>query len=230
VTGRNNFRSAILRFIWFAVMLIGIVLILRSGVLGLNWTPEVIQQRVEAVGWAAPIIFVAGFAVLINLLIPLTAMAVPAGMAFGSLTALILGIPAIILSQLIGYLISAYFARNAVREFLRRRGWLGALESLESRSAVRISFAARFAPLSTGVQNYLLGLTHMPLGQYLAGSLAGSIPWYVVFSQIGATADRPLKAPFWVGMVLYFLLLVGADRWWRRREKRLKIQHAGGER
>ncbi len=219
VKERHSSLGVILRFIWFVVMITGIVLILRSGLLGLNWTPEVIHQRVEGLGWAAPLVFIPAFAILINLMVPMTALAVAAGMAFGSVSAWIVGIPAIVLSQLIGYTLSAYFARDAARGFLRKRGWLEPLERLENRPAVRISFAIRFTPLSTGAQNYLLGLARLPLGQYLAGSLAGSLPWYIIFSQIGASAGKPLKAPFWTAIVLYFFLVLGADRWWAHREK-----------
>lgn len=209
------------RFVTFMAALVAAILLLRSGVLGLEWTPEALQRRAAAAGWAGPLLFVGGFALLTNILFPTSIMMVAAGMAFGWSTAIMIAIPASLLAYALGYALSVYFARKAVRGLLERMGWLHLLEGLERWPALRVSFTARYVPIPVGAQSYLLGLARLPLVPYLLGSLAGSLPWLFIFAQLGSSAGARLRTPFWLGLAAYFLLVLVTDRWWHRRKAKL---------
>ncbi len=79
---------------------------------------------------------------------------------------------------------------------------------------------ARFIPIPVGAQNYLLGLTRISLVPYLVGSLAGSLPWLFVFTQLGATAGLPMRPPFLFGVACYVLLVYATDWWWHTRRRK----------
>lgn len=209
-----------LKFLLFMVVLVTVVWALRSGLLGADLTPNALRTRVEAAGPLAPFLYFLLYAVLVNLIVPASALVIAASIAFGWKTAFALSIPATILAYLIGYLVSAAVLREPVRRLLDRAGWLPILERLERRSPWRLAFAARFTPIPVGAQNYLLGLSRIPLVPYLVGSIIAQIPWLFAFTTLGATAGLPMRLPFFSGVGIYFVLVIGADWWWTRREQR----------
>jgi uncharacterized membrane protein YdjX (TVP38/TMEM64 family) len=91
---------------------------------------------------------------------------------------------------------------------------------LERLPPVRLSFAARFIPIPVGAQNALLGLARLPIPPYLAGSLAGSLPWMIVFTGMGGTAGGTAHGPFWLAALVGLGLMLASDRWWSRRARR----------
>lgn len=208
------------RFVIFIVVLASVILLLRSGVLGPGWSAEELQLKMSEVGWAGPLLFICGFALLTNVLFPTSIMLLAAGLLFGGSFALAVTIPAALLAYSLGYLLSAIFARETVRGLVDRMGWLHILEDIEQRSAFRVSFAARYVPIPVGAQSYLLGLARLPFLPYLLGSLAGSLPWFFIYTQLGASANVRLRAPFWIGLAAFLILIFAADRWWHSRSKR----------
>lgn len=217
---RGGLAGTTLRFVVFMVILVAAVWVLRSGHLGTQVTPEALRERFGEAGPYAPYLYFLAYAILVNLIVPASAMVIAASIAFGWQTAFFLCVPATMLAHLIGYLVSAAMLREPVRRFLARAGWLGTLERLEERSPWRLAFAARFTPIPVGAQNYLLGLAHIPLRPYLIASIAAQVPWLFAFTTLGATASLPMRPPFFFGMALYFLLVFGADWWWTRRTAR----------
>jgi uncharacterized membrane protein YdjX (TVP38/TMEM64 family) len=203
-----------------AILVAGVWL-LRSGRLGSEWTPAALRARFEGgVGPLAPLVYVAALAILTNLMVPASLLVTSAGIVFGWKVAFLYSLPGSVAAHLVGYLLSALLLRNTARRILERLGWLGILERFEQKAPLRMAFLARFIPIPVGAQNYLLGLTRIPLVPYLVGSLVGALPWLFVFTQLGATAGLPMRPPFLFGVACYVLLVYAADWWWhsRRRE------------
>jgi len=208
------------RLVAFMVVLVAAILLLRSGMLGFEWSAQELQRKVSEAGWAGPLLFICGFILLTNMMFPTSIMLLAAGLLFGGSFALAVTIPAALLAYALGYLLSAFFARDTVRGLLERMGWLRILEDIEQRSAFRVSFAARYVPIPVGAQSYLLGLARLPFLPYLLGSLAGSLPWFFIYTQLGASATVRLRAPFWIGLAVCVILVIATDRWWHSRSKR----------
>ena len=207
-----------LRFLLYLTILVAVILLLRSGLLGIEWTPEALRARIDRSGSAAPLIYLIIFPVLVNLMVPFSLLTIAGGIAFGWQTALILGIPTVILSHALGYLVSATLLRREIRRLIERMGWSAAFERIEQRTTWQVAFAVRFLPIPVGAQNYLLGLSRIPLLPYLVGSLAGAIPWLLAFTLLGDAAGlSSLGLPFLAGVVIYCALVLTVDRWWRRR-------------
>jgi uncharacterized membrane protein YdjX (TVP38/TMEM64 family) len=204
----------------FLILLTAALAALQAGLLGSRLSPEGVRKVVGVLGWSAPLLFVAGFAVGINLMVPASLLAVGAGLAFGWTAALLLTLAGCLLGFLLGYTLSAALLRQPARALLARFGWLGALERLERLPPVRLSFAARFIPIPVGAQNALLGLARLPIPPYLAGSLAGSLPWMIVFTGMGGTAGGTAHGPFWLAALVGLGLMLASDRWWSRRARR----------
>ncbi len=215
-TGHEG-RRDLLRFLSFLIVFVVAIILLRSGTTGIEWEPGALRSWFERSGNLTPLLFFLLFPVLVNLMVPFTLLSIVAGMLFGLKTALILVLPATILSHAFGYAISAWFLRDTVRNMLDRMNLLRFLKQFEQMSAWRLSFAIRFTPLSLGSQNYLLGLARISFLPYLIGSLAGTLPWMVAFILVGASADLTFGLPFLAAIVAWGVLVLVASRWWRRQ-------------
>ena len=208
------------RFVIFIVVIAAAALLLQTGVLGPEWSVEELQMKVSGTGWYGPFLFICAFTLLTNVMFPTSVMLLAGGVALGGIPALVAAIPATLLAYALGYLLSAYFARDTIRAVIDRMGWLHILEEVEHRSAFRISFIFRYVPIPVGAQSYLLGLTRLQFSPYLIGSLAGSLPWIFIYTQMGAAVKTGLRAPFWIGLAACLILILAADRWWHRRSRR----------
>jgi len=206
------------RFILFIILLVCAIALLRSDLLGPNWSVEGLQQKISAAGWAGPLIFIIVFTLLTNLIFPTSLMLVAAGMMFGGIPGFMVGVAASLLAYSLGYALSAVFARDAVRGLAARMGWTPILGAIEERSPFRISFAARYIPIPAGAQSYLLGLTNLPFLPYILGSIAGSLPWIFTYAGIGASVKVRQGISFWLGLAACLLLIFLADRWWHRQK------------
>ncbi|MFC1628552.1 TVP38/TMEM64 family protein [Gemmatimonadota bacterium] len=216
---RGNSRSTF-RFLLFMSFLVVAIILLRSGLIGIEWTPDTLRGRIDDLGNMAPLIYLVAVPILINLMVPFSLLTVAAGVAFGWQTALLMGIPAMILAHILGYAVSAVLMREEIRRILDRMGWSESFERIEQRSTWQIAFAVRFLPIPVGAQNYLLGLARTPFIPYLLGSLAGALPWLVAFTLLGESATLSLGVPFLIGVAVYCVLVLSTDRWWRGRERR----------
>ncbi len=211
---------ATLRLVLFVAILLGAVVALRSGLVGVTLSTATFEAWLDAAGWSAPLAYIVGCAILTNLMVPTSLQVIAAGLVFGWPAGFLYTIAAGIAAHLLGYAVSAWLAREAVVDLLERFGWSGILTRIEAASALQVAFLARFAPVPIGAQNYVLGLTRMPLLPYLIGSLAGCLPWFFVFAQLGASAGTGLSPRLAIGAVLFIVLAVLADRWWKHRNNR----------
>ncbi len=117
-------RRDLLKFFAFLIVLIGAIVVLRSGLTGIEWEPGALRAWFERSGNLTPILFFLLLPFLVNLSIPYTLLSIVAGMIFGLKTALILVLPATVLSHALGYAVSAWFLRETVRKMLDRMNLL----------------------------------------------------------------------------------------------------------
>jgi len=205
---------ATLRLVLFIAIVLAGVGVLRTGIAGIAISTATFEEWLTSAGWWAPVIYIIGCAILTNFMVPISLQVIAAGLVFGWPDAFLYSLPAGVAGHLLGYGVSAWLAREAVGNLLERSGYSGVLARIEEASALRVAFVARFVPVPVGVQNYTLGLARLPLLPYLAGSLAGALPWFFVFTQLGASAGTHLRASSLIGPVVFVILAVIVDRWW----------------
>ncbi len=213
-------RRDLIRFISFVIVFVGAVILLRSGLFGIEWNPESLRTWFEDSGNLAPILYFTLFPILVNLWFPLTGLSLVAGMLFGLKASLLLLLPASIVCHALGYLISGWFLRETVRKMLEKLNLLRFLDSFEEMSAWRLSFAFRFTPLSVGMQNYVLGVARVPFLPYMVGSFLGTLPWLVPFVLAGTSAGSTLGLSIAGGIIAWGVIILLANRWWRLQKER----------
>ncbi len=183
--------------------------------------PDQVQAAADTLGAWGGLIYILLWALASNLLFPTSVLGTVGGLVFGWERALLWSLPAAAAGHALGWLIAARLASRQVEQVLGRFGREGMLFKVRNMPPFRAGFAARYVPMPVGAQNYLLGLVRIPFIPYLAGSVAGSLPWLLAFARLGDSLDEPLGPAFWLSVAVYLLLLTAAGLWWRRRERRM---------
>ena len=184
-------------------------------------TPDRIQTAADTLGAWSGLIYILLWAGASNLLFPTSVLGTVGGLVFGWQRALLWSIPAAAAGHALGWWIAARLASGQVERLLQHFGREQMLLQARGLPPFRAGFAARYIPMPVGAQNYLLGLVRIPFIPYLAGSVAGSLPWLLAFARLGDSLDEPLGTGFWLSVVVYLLLLAAAGIWWRRRERHM---------
>lgn len=152
---------------------------------------ELVQRLSSAAGHFGPLLFVAGYAAATVLFLPGSVLTLAAGALFGpvagafySLTGATLGATAAFL--IARYLASDWAARHAggrLAEFMRgvqAEGW-------------RFVAFVRLVPLFPfNALNYALGLTRIPLAQYVLASYAAMLPGAAAYAYLGHAGREAL--------------------------------------
>ena len=150
-------------------------------------------------------IFAGVFIVATLVLAPDWPLAVAAGMVYG-LWAVPVVLAAAIVAASLAFLVARYVARHRIRAMLATSRKFAAVDNAVTEEGWKIVVLLRLSPLVPfNVQNYLFGITDIPLPHYLAATFVGIIPGTVVFVYLGAlgnTSGGPLEwAFFGVGLV-----------------------------
>lgn len=141
---------------------------------------------------AAPLAFLVLHLVASLIFFPRTVLAVAAGALFGAVWGIIWAAAGSVLGAVAGFLLARYVNGGLVDlESLPRLG--PALQRAE-RGGWRSVAALRLIPiLPHALANYALGLTRLPLGAYVLGSLLGQLPMTIAcadFGAVGASAAQ----------------------------------------
>ncbi len=135
--------------------------------------------------------FVAAFAALFILAaltsaFPASILGVAAGAAFGIAAGFALSAGALLVAALIAFLLARYFFRGVTRSIASRFFDIAQLEARLHRYGWRYGLVIRSAPLAPfGITSYGLGLTPIPLGQYLI-TTAGAFPFLFACVYLGS--------------------------------------------
>lgn len=209
---------------WKPVLLIVAVAVLFTLAVVLDWDQKLQQARdwIESLGPWAPVAFITLYIGGTVAAIPGSALTLIAGALFGGwLGTLYVSIAATI-GAAICFLISRYFARDAVGAWMERRPSFRRLDDLTEQYGGWMVAATRLAPFFPyNLLNYGFGLTRVKFWTYVWVSWLCMLPGtaaYVFFSDALVTWWSTGRAP-WVllgvaGVTLVIVLLVG---WWARR-------------
>ena len=167
---------------------------------------EDMQNFIEQFGDYAPIIFLLLASILPIFLFPPGIFSVIGGLLFGFTKGAILTIIAAIIYTNIMFLISRYFARNKIENFLEKRLTLkqfNRIFGLKDNKLATFLIICRLIPiLPNSVVSYSYGLTRISFKHYFIANLIGLIPGRLIWLNFGSKLNNIWSLEFLMAAVL----------------------------
>jgi uncharacterized membrane protein YdjX (TVP38/TMEM64 family) len=178
-----------------------------------------VEQVVYGAGIAAPVAFVAIYALLTVALVPGSVPSVAAGALFGAAWGTLLAALGATLGATGAFLIAGRLGRTPVRA--RTGARFERLDRRLSARGFRAVLLIRLVPLFPfNAVNYALGLTGVRLRDYVLATTVGILPATFAFVALGSSLSDPASPGFALSLAMVLALAVGAplgDRLRRRR-------------
>src|SRR6185503_4435792 len=119
--------------------------------------------------------------------------AIAAGAVFGLAWGLVAALGSALASALAAFLLARYALRRPFERLARRSPSFEAMNAAVGREGWKVVALMRVSPLvPSGIKSYFLGLTRIPLAEYLAASIAGMFPGVLLKVYVGATGRGAL--------------------------------------
>ena len=164
------------------------------------------QNFIEQFGDYAPIIFLLLASILPILLFPPGIFSVIGGLLFGFKLGAFLTIIAAIIYTNIMFLISRYFARNKIENFLEKRLTLkqfNRIFGLNDNKLATFLIICRLIPiLPNSIISYSYGLTRISFKHYFIANLIGLIPGRLIWLNFGSKLNNIWSLEFLMAAVL----------------------------
>ena len=167
---------------------------------------EDMQNFIEQFGDYAPIIFLLLASILPILLFPPGIFSVIGGLLFGFTKGAILTIIAAIIYTNIMFLISRYFARNKIENFLEKRLTLkqfNRIFGLKDNKLATFLIICRLIPiLPNSIVSYSYGLTRISFKHYFIANLICLIPGRLIWLNFGSKLNNIWSLEFLMAAIL----------------------------
>ena len=167
---------------------------------------EDMQNFIEQFGDYAPIIFLLLASILPIFLFPPGIFSVIGGLLFGFKLGAVLTIIAAIIYTNIMFLISRYFARNKIENFLEKRLTLkqfNRIFGLKDNKLATFLIICRLIPvLPNSIVSYSYGLTRISFKHYFMANLIGLIPGRLIWLNFGSKLNNIWSLEFLTAAVL----------------------------
>lgn len=173
------------------------------------------QNFIEQFGDYAPIIFLLLASILPILLFPPGIFSVIGGLLFGFTKGAILTIIAAIIYTNIMFLLSRYFARNKIENFLEKRLTLkqyNRIFGLNDNKLTTFLVICRLIPiLPNSIVSYSYGLTRISFKHYFMANLIGLIPGRLIWLNFGSKLNNIWSLEFLMAAILILaFVIIGA--------------------
>ncbi|WP_281665456.1 TVP38/TMEM64 family protein [Gemella morbillorum] len=176
---------------------------------------EDMQNFIEQFGDYAPIIFLLLASILPIFLFPPGIFSVIGGLLFGFTKGAILTIIAAIIYTNIMFLLSRYFARNKIENFLEKRLTLkqfNRIFGLKDNKLATFLIICRLIPiLPNSIVSYSYGLTRISFKHYFIANLIGLIPGRLIWLNFGSKLNNIWSLEFLTAAILILaFVIIGA--------------------
>lgn len=173
------------------------------------------QNFIEQFGDYAPIIFLLLASILPILLFPPGIFSVIGSLLFGFKLGAVLTIIAAIIYTNIMFLISRYFARNKIENFLEKRLTLkqfNRIFGLNDNKLATFLIICRLIPiLPNSIVSYSYGLTRISFKHYFMANLIGLIPGRLIWLNFGSKLNNIWSLEFLMAAILILaFVIIGA--------------------
>lgn len=170
------------------------------------------QNFIEQFGDYAPIIFLLLASILPILLFPPGIFSVIGGLLFGFKLGAVLTIIAAIIYTNIMFLISRYFARNKIENFLEKCLTLkqyNRIFGLNDNKLATFLIICRLIPiLPNSVVSYSYGLTRISFKHYFIANLIGLIPSRLIWLNFGSKLTNIWSLEFLTAAILIIAFVI----------------------
>jgi uncharacterized membrane protein YdjX (TVP38/TMEM64 family) len=148
--------------------------------------------NINALGAAAPMAFIAMYALAVVGLVPASVLTMAGGAVFGLIRGVAYAIAGAVLGSTIAFLLGRYAMRRIIARHLERMPRFAAIDRAVSARGLRIVFLLRLSPVVPfNFLNYALGLTTLSLGDFVAASI-GMIPGAFLYAYAGKLTGEAL--------------------------------------
>jgi len=161
---------------------------------GRSLAPRVLSivAHIQSLGPAAPVAFIAIYALAVISLIPASLLTIAGGAVFGLIRGVIYALIGATLGSTGAFLLGRYVARRIVARKLNAMPRFVTIERAVSARGRRIVFLLRLSPLVPfNFLNYALGLTTISVWDFVFASL-GTIPGAFVYAYAGKVTGQAL--------------------------------------
>jgi uncharacterized membrane protein YdjX (TVP38/TMEM64 family) len=213
-TGRRWGRLVIL-----AAALIGLVAVFRFTPLSIRqFTPSKIRDFILGFGTAAPVIFMALYALrAVILVIPVGVMSIVGGLAFGKWLGTLYILIGAVTGSCLSFLIARYFGRGFIessRWF--RAGRIKAFDETAERNGFKAVLFMRLVPLfQYDAVNLAAGLSKITFRDFALGSLIGMTPGGFISAYLGHSIMN-IRSPGFIIALAAFVALMFVPLVYRR--------------
>ncbi len=214
-------RPVILLFTIFAVLVL-------AKVFGLGNRLGELRRWIDSLGTWGPVVFIFLYAAATVAAVPGSALTIVAGALFGSVIGGVVVSIASTLGASLAFLVSRYFARDAMARWLSTKEKVRKLDAMTERHGAIMVAITRLVPIFPfSLLNYGFGLTRVRFWTYVFWSWLGMLPGTILYV-VGADAFTkglqkgevpwPLVGAVLVVAVILALLVRYARRALKERE------------
>jgi len=153
-----------------------------------DWTIA-LAERIRGAGATGVFIFIAVYVVAEVALVPGSLLTMAAGFAYGPIAGLFVASPASVLAATTAFLLGRTVLRGWIQKKIARSPKTRALDRAIGRNSFKLILLLRLSPLVPfNLLNYVLGLSDVPLGRYVAASFIGMLPGTWLYLYLGSLA------------------------------------------
>ena len=153
-----------------------------------DWTIA-LAERIRGAGATGVFIFIAVYVVAEVALVPGSLLTMAAGFAYGPIAGLFVASPASVLAATTAFLLGRTVLRGWIQKKIARSPKTRALDRAIGRNSFKLILLLRLSPLIPfNLLNYVLGLSDVPLGRYVAASFIGMLPGTWLYLYLGSLA------------------------------------------
>ena len=170
--------------------------------------PDRLHESIQRIGAWGPVLYILVYTIGPALLIPAFPFTLAGGLAFGPLWGTVYASIASTLSAAFAFLISRYFARDAVQEFLGER-WRRIDRGVAERGWIYIALTRLMPVIPFNLLNYAFGLTQIRFSTYLWASWLFMLPETAALVLFGSSVLHLIKGRVSPAFLLGLLLILG---------------------
>lgn len=184
-----------------AILVIAFIILINKSI-----DMDILQAKIEAMGYLAPIGYILAFTVLPALFVPALTIVVIAGTLFGFIKGFLYTMIGVITNVSFMYLISNKFAKDKVYNLLKDKlssKYFRLIYTKDQKKLVSTFFITRLIPAIPYIlENYLAGLTEIKFIPYLIATFFGVIPGMLIYLNVGTNISDVKSKEFLNSIIL----------------------------
>ena len=184
-----------------------------------------LRDWIDGFGVAAPLVFIAIYAVATVAFLPGTPLSLLAGLVFGPVFGTLWAVIGATIGATLAFLVGRYAARGLVEGWTLDNERLKKLDEGVERQGWRMLLVTRLVPLFPfNLQNYAYGVTRIGLGTYVLLTSVCIVPGAAVYTFAGGSLasarQDPTKTFVYLGVAAVFFVAVSLIPGWLRKRDR----------